>query len=247
VFSGINEEIGGKKYLRCHELQSIDLTDKPAANPDGLFSMKTIKYESGSAGKHAKDCMCEDCGKLEGRDKPKSLEECFAAITGLTELVTKLSERVATANIATSLAYKDAEGKVVQLSAADVVTQLQESKKLNEDARKTVENNERKAIITKLSAECRVVKNAETGIAYKLEELEKLELPFLKFAAANSQVLPTHARGAFTGTGGGPRKEFLGWDNKPLTGTALTEAALEEKGYGDLEKMLAAPVGSTIE
>lgn len=36
-FSGIEEEIGGEMFARCLELYSVDLVDRPAANPDGLF------------------------------------------------------------------------------------------------------------------------------------------------------------------------------------------------------------------
>ena len=37
-FSGVTEVIGDEKFARCQELQSIDLSDAPAANDGGLFS-----------------------------------------------------------------------------------------------------------------------------------------------------------------------------------------------------------------
>ena len=36
--SGEKQEIDGKSLLRCSELYSVDLVDRPAANPNGLFS-----------------------------------------------------------------------------------------------------------------------------------------------------------------------------------------------------------------
>lgn len=38
---GSSEEIDGKQYLRCDELNSVDLVDCPAANPTGLFRKLT--------------------------------------------------------------------------------------------------------------------------------------------------------------------------------------------------------------
>jgi hypothetical protein len=39
-FSGDLEEIGGLYYVRCMEIYSCDIVDMPAANPNGLFSVK---------------------------------------------------------------------------------------------------------------------------------------------------------------------------------------------------------------
>ncbi len=38
VFGGVDEEIDGLFFARCDDLQSVDLVDRPAANPSGLFS-----------------------------------------------------------------------------------------------------------------------------------------------------------------------------------------------------------------
>lgn len=234
VFCGVNETIDGKKFLRCHELQSIDLTDKPAANPDGLFSMsKEIKYESGTTGKHSKDCLCGEC---ESKGKDKSLSELSGEITSLAAIVAGLVKKLDATPATGALTAKD--GKTI--SADDILVRLEAADKFVADAKKSVEASERATVIGQLSAEGRVVMNPETNVAYKLEELQALPLPLLKFAAKNSQVIPTAAKGIFTSTGKGPDEKFLGHDGKPLTGSALTTASWEAD-YGDLEKMIAAP------
>lgn len=239
VFSGVNESIKGKDFLRCHELQSIDLTDKPAANPDGLFSMKSIKYESGESGKHAKDCMCGECGS-------KSMEELSTLVTGLAASVKELTDKMATANVATSLAFKDKEGKVVQLSAADLVTRLDQSAQFVADATKKLEASERSAVINRIQNESRVVLK-DDGIAYKLEELEKLDIAFLKFAAKNSPIIPTQAKLTYSGTGNPPKEIPKGADGKPLTGDALMTASLEAAGYDDIDKMIARATSKNMQ
>jgi hypothetical protein len=37
-FASVEEEIGGRKYVRISDLFSVDLVSRPAANPGGLFS-----------------------------------------------------------------------------------------------------------------------------------------------------------------------------------------------------------------
>ena len=238
VFCGVNETIGGKKFLRCHELQSIDLTDKPAANPDGLFSMsKEIKYETGTSGKHSKDCLCGEC---ETKGKEKSFAELSGEIASLAAIVTGLVKRLDAAPAVGALTAKDGKS----ISADDILVRLEAADKFVADAKKTVEASERATVIGQLSAEGRVVMNPETNVAYKLEELQKLDLPLLKFAAKNSPVLPTVAKSVFTSAGNGPDKTFVDASGKKLTGSALTSASWEAD-YGDLEKMITAPVGST--
>ena len=231
----------GKQYLRCHELQSIDLTGKPAANPDGLFSMnKEIKYESGTSGKHSKDCLCGEC---ESKGKEKSMEQISTEIANLASIVNGLVTKLDAKPVVGSLTAKDKDGKEIQLSATDIITRLDAADKFVADARKSVEDSQRREIIGQLSAQGRVVFNPETNVAYKLEELEKLDLPLLKFAARNSQVIPTQARAVFTATGK-ETQSLTGPDGKRLTGTALTTKAWEAD-YGNLDKMLEAPMGQT--
>lgn len=237
VFSGVNETIDGKKYLRCQELQSIDLTDKPAANPDGLFSMKTIKYASGDSGKHASDCMCDSC---EGKGKSKSMEELSNAIASLTATVTGLVTRMDSAPAAAALSYKDSKGATVQLSAQDLVTKLEQANQFAADAKKASETSERTAVIAKLQAEGRVIFK-DDGVAYKLEELQALNIALLKFAAKNSTVIPLTARATFTSTGALPSPNVLkDAAGKALTGEAETAAQWEANGYGSLAQMLAS-------
>ena len=255
-FRGVNEDIGGKPFLRCKEIQSIDLTTKPAAT-DGLFSMKTIKYESGDSGKHAKDCECSEC---ERREKDKKYEDLSAAVQSLTATVTKLSEKldaspakvtpapVVTQVSTTALEFTDAEGKVSKLEASDIFKRLEAADRFVAEAKKSVETTERTAVINKLIGEGRVVFK-DDGVAYKLEELQSLSLDFIKFAARNSQVLPTAAKATYSGTTSGPgndvpnfTKTVIGADGAkkvvPLVGDELTSAAWEAK-YGDIDKMVA--------
>ena len=238
VFSGVSEEKNGHKFARCSDLLSTDLSDNPAANPDGLFEQKPmskeIKYEAGDKGKHSKDCECDSCSKSMSSD------EIMQAFSALTTTVTALAAKVEAKPTIAALTAKD--GKT--LSADDIMVRLEAADKFVADARKSVETAERSSIIKQLSAEGRVI-YGEDNVAMKLEELEKMELPMLKFAARNSQIIPTIARSVFTGTGKGPQ-DHKGIDGKPLKGSELTSKAWESD-YGDLNKMLETPVGQTVQ
>ncbi len=241
-FKGTTKTIEGKKFLRCTSLNSTDLTDKPAAT-SGLFSMNDIKYEAGTSGKHAKDCKCSDCTR-DGK-----MEELAAGLKSLTELVGKLAEKATTVPTppaaSGSLEYRDKDGKTQQLSAEAIVARLEAADKLVTDAKAAVEKNERKTLVQAILREGRVVMNPDTGVAYKLEELEKLDVGYLKFAAKNAPVVPTQARLTYTSTGDGPmpttkftRKDKDGKD-VPLKGEELLAAEFET-AFPSLNAAIAA-------
>jgi hypothetical protein len=230
-FSGVSETINGEKFARCQELQSIDLTDTPAANPNGLFSAmsKEIKYKNGDSGEHHEDCMC---GKCSDNSKTKKMEASLESLTKAIEaLQAKLTamESVKPQPV-TALTFTKTDGATVQLSAQEIASAIGQI----ETFKKSAADAEKHGIIAKLQADCRVAMNpAIPGVAMKLEELEALDLPMLKFAAANAQVLPTQAKAVYKGDKPGDEKKKF----ENLKGDALVEAAFEEK-YGNLDKML---------
>lgn len=238
-FTGVSETKGNQKFARCQELNSIDLSDKPAANPDGLFSMKSIKYEAGDSGKHAKACECDDCGK----PKSMSAEEMATALSAIVKTVQTLADKVETLGkpaTVTVLSYKDKDGKEIQLSAEQIATQLSTSTQLAADSKKQADENARTMLIEQMGREGRVAKNPATKIAYKLDELRALPLENLQFAAANSPCLPLEAKAVYRGT-----EKKSPASNPNLKGTEKVIAALSEK-YDDLDILLATPVGQGV-
>ena len=237
-FKGTTKKIENKKFLRCTSLNSTDLTDKPAAT-SGLFSMNdTIKYEAGTSGKHAKDCDCAECKSSH------KFEELSSGLKALTELVGKLAEKVAPPAAAAApvasgaLEYTDKDGKTIKLSGQDIATRLEAADKMVADAKLSVEKTERAALVKSIVADGRVVFNPETNLAYKLEELEKLDSNFLRFAAKNSPVILAQARATYTQTGDGPTdpskftRKFTAKDGTtqqvPLKGEELLTAEFEQ-------------------
>jgi hypothetical protein len=237
VFSGGSEELENKKFARCEDLLSVDLTDKPAANPDGLFEskpMKNVKYENGKDGKHSKDCECSECAKS------MSSAELLEAFQTLSKTVTDLAGKINAAPTVAQLSYKDNEGKEVFLSAEQIATVLADVGNM----KKQVADGEKANIIRQLSNESRVIFK-DDGTAYKFEELEKLDIGILKFAAKNSQILPTVARAVFTGTGNGPdENKFtkIGKDGKVIQ---LEGTELMNKSYEGLTLEKAIRAGTT--
>ncbi len=249
VFKGTNEKIGGRDYLRCTALESTDLTDKPAAT-SGLFSMseKSIKYENGKDGGHAKDCQCAECESKSANHKMESLSADLKALTDLvTGLAEKMGKTAPAAPAVTALEYKDKEGKTIQLSAEAIVTRLEAADKAVADAKKSTEASERKSLIDGIVRDGRVILK-DDGVAYKFEELSGLPMDFLKFAAKNAPVIPTQARATYTGTTTPPdtTKKFTknvsdgkgGSKEIALAGEELAAAAWETK-YGDIDAMIA--------
>lgn len=239
-FTGVNEEKDGVKFARCEELNSVDLSDKPAANPDGLFSMKSIKYESGDKGKHAKDCDCDDCEK--SKSKSMSNEEISQSITTLTDLVTKLSAKVeasATASTAT-LSFKNDKGETVQLSAQEISTKLSEVTQLASATKTATETALKKSIIDGMDKDGRVPMNPKDGKAFTRVELEAMTVENLQFAAVNSPRVPLAELHKIRNE---TKKSTIAADVK---GSDRVQAALSAKGYDDIDELMAAPIGTTL-
>lgn len=238
-FSGKSEEKDGDKFARCEELQSVDLSDNPAANPTGLFStMKSIKYETGKSGKHASDCDCGECPSEKAMSTAPTNAELADSISKLTAtvtgLVTKLSVAPEVKPIA-SLTYKDATGKEVTLSGEEIATQLSAAAQVAADGKKVAEDTLRANLLSQMDAQGRVPMNPATSKAYTLSELNALPIQTLQFAAINSPTIPLQAKAIYRGT----EKPKL---DSSLKGSDRIFAALDEK-YGNLDVLLATPMG----
>lgn len=94
-----SEEIDGKQYLRCDELNSVDLVDRPAANPTGLFSEPTPVDST------TKGIMADD-NTLLSKIKSVFVETENVELNTATAKVTELAAKV-----------QDLEGKLVTLQA----------------------------------------------------------------------------------------------------------------------------------
>ena len=253
VYKGFS--IAGKALERAGKtvtkllLKTIDLVDIPS-NPSAYFTV--IKFDK--PGEYCTDPQC----KNHNESAVKKCAECVSKSeheknmsTELTQKVDSLADTVA--KLAKSIeSFKPAELPKVKIGDAElnlteafekVLGTVGDLKKRADEAVAAASSSERSQIIAKMSTEARVALK-DDGTAYKLEELEKMDIPLLKFAARNSQVLPTIAKSVFTSTGAGPEANLTGPDGKRLTGSTLTAKAWEAD-YGDLEKMLASPLGQT--
>ncbi len=266
AFSGVSEEKDGKKFARCEELQSIDLSDNPAANPDGLFTMKDEECElcgKGCKGGHSMDelqSMYDADGDDDGDKKKKmkqyaekhhgkklsekSKTKSMSAPTNeeLALSISELTKLVKTLSenrhSATSLSIVGDDGKTVELSAKDIQATLNQSKTLADEAKKNSDLIARQGIIRQMDTEGRVPMNPATKKAYTLAELNALPIETLQFAAINSPVIPLEAKAVYHG------------ESKPaidpkLKGSERIQAAWSEK-YSSLEQMLEQPITSTI-
>jgi hypothetical protein len=109
------EKIDGKEYLRCDELNSVDLVDRPAANPTGLFSEPV---DSPSKGNMA------DANTLLSKIKSVFVEtenvELSTATAKVTELAAKVQEfEKQVAAHAVTLAAKDKELSELKAAQSD--------------------------------------------------------------------------------------------------------------------------------
>lgn len=228
--------IGGKSIAKVGNkitellLRDISVVDAPC-NPESLFSI--IKFEK-SSDKHKEDCDCADCKK--SKTEKNMSAELITKVDSLAEMVTKLAATVETLSKAAPAAPPE-----LAKALADI-GDLQ--KRATESQARQIEL-ERSGIIAKMQTEGRVAMD-ENGVAIKPDELQKMELPLLKFAARNSQIIPLTAKAIYTGTGKGPGEILKGLDGKPITGTALTTAAWGQD-YSDLEKMMQTPFGQTVQ
>ena len=224
--------IGGKAIRKVGNkieeilLKEISVVDLPC-NSESVFNLIKFDKPAEKAKEKCKDdCDCADCKKSK---KEKSMDaEQIKKIDDLTALVGSLAKTVETLS------------KQTPPDISKLETTIGDLQKRADDAAKNLIEQERNSIVTKMANEGRVAMK-EDGTAYKSDELAKMDLPLLKFAARNAQVLPTVAKGIYTGTGVGPEEKNLtklGKDGKPvnLEGTELIVKAWE--GF-DLNKMIA--------
>jgi hypothetical protein len=130
---------------------------------------------------------------------------------------------------ATLAAIAGLQGTITKLTG-----EIGDLKKVAEDAKSAATDQQRKSILQKMEREGRCPMKP-AGVAYKLDELQKMDIPTLEILAINSPQIPIESIHLFKGDGkpGDPRLE-------KLTGTELMTAAWEAE-YGDLNKMLSIP------
>jgi len=90
-----NEKVNGQKCIRCHELGSVDLVDRPAANPNGLFDVPVDSSESGMA----------EANALLAKIKSVFVDTENADLAAANKQVTDLTAKVGT--LETQLGAKD--------------------------------------------------------------------------------------------------------------------------------------------
>jgi DNA topoisomerase VI subunit B len=157
-------------------------------------------------------------------------DELIQKVDTLTATVEALAKTVETLSKVAPVAPPD---------LTKVLTDIGDLQKFAAGATQAVENAERTTVITKMQLEGRVAFN-ENGVAYKTDELQKMDLTLLKFAARNSQVIPLVARATYTGSGTPPEGfQFKDAAGKELSADEILEKAWGTK-YGDINKMIAS-------
>jgi hypothetical protein len=232
------EKKDGKTYVRCEELHSVDLTEAPAANPNGLFESMSIKYKHGESGEHHESCECKEC-KMESRQKKMetTLETLTASIAVITTKLESVKPAATSPAPATFTVKKD--GKDVEVTAQQLFEAVEVTKKASETAAAAATSAARREVLEKMKREGRVAKNPETGIAYTVEQLEALPLETLKFAAVNSERIPLEAVAIFKGDQKGGKTI-----DPNLKGSDAIRAQLEAQGFGDINNVLGGLAGA---
>ena len=233
---GLSVDIAGqpeKNFVRCEELHSVDLTEAPAANPNGLFEeskrMSKIKYKQGEEGEHHESCDCKEC-VMESRSK--KMEADIAALTNLVKSTLE-AKATSTAGTATSDVFTvKKDGKDIEVTAQQLFEHVESTRAAAERAALEATNASRREILEKMKGEGRVAVNPKTKIAYKLEELEKLPIETLEFAAANAPRIPLEAVNIFKGDGKGATHV-----DPNLKGSDKVVAQLEAQGFTSVEAM----------
>lgn len=205
--------IGGKAIKKVGNkitellLKDISVVDIPC-NSECAFTV--IKFD---------DLKPQENEKTMSAELIQKFDSLADTVKGLAATVTALSSTVETLS-----KQKPAESPELAKALADI-GDLQKRAKETQDA---VVASERNAIIAKMDAEGRVAYN-ESGVAFKRDELEKMDLAMLKFAARNSAVIPTVAKAIYRGS----EAPKIPADVK---GSDRIQKAWESD-YGDLEEM----------
>ncbi|MDE2104972.1 MAG: hypothetical protein KGL39_47480 [Patescibacteria group bacterium] len=214
--------IDNEKHIRAawsYINQQCNQTGAPAGKISAIKSK--IRAAAKKHGIHIEDE--KETEKSMSAEALQKLDSLSQAVATLTEQLGKLNQ--------------------AQPDLAKLQSEIGDLQKRQTEAAEQLVKQERETIIFKMDSDGRVAFK-DDGTAYTHDDLMKMDLPLLKFAARNSTVLPTEARAVYKGGGAGPGKQFTGHDGKPLRGSELIEKAWENT-YGDLSKMLATPVGQT--
>lgn len=233
--------IGGKLLKREGNkivellLKEISVVDLPN-NPESFFSI--AKFDKPSESCNDKDCKThtelDEAGKKkkesdekEKLEKQKYMEqEALKKLESITASQESLAKTVeALAKTVETLAKAAPTIEKVQADLGDL------QKRATETQAALVES-QKSEVVSKMKSECRVAINPETGIAYKEEDLTKMDLATLKIVAANSSVLPNVAKAAYKGEG---KKN----ENEGLKGSDLVQKVWGEKFGNTLEEMKA--------
>lgn len=129
----------GKDFLRPTDIESVDLVDSPAANPNGLFSAKPAKQPTnkpmsaliakalGLAETASEPEVVAELSKRLDAAKPTDLTELTKQITGFTAKITELDQKAKDAaesarktEVAALVAEASRDGKVVPLTDAQL-------------------------------------------------------------------------------------------------------------------------------
>ena len=229
VYKGFS--IAGKSLARVGQtvtkliLKTIDLVDIPS-NPTAYFTV--IKFDK--PGDACNDPQCKN-------HTESAVEKCSICKSKLAKaelnqpMTTAELEKIANleATVEKLAATIETLSKVAPPDLTKFETAIGDLQKRADEAKAGVIAAERGAILSKMDTEGRVAFNPETGVAFTADELNKMDLPLLKFAAKNSPVIPTQARAIYKG------------ESKPKIDPALKGSALMEKAweadYGDLNTM----------
>ncbi len=157
-------------------LRELSLVDR-ACNPDCQFTVAKVDSTTN---------FMEHASKTD-------FDTLKNAVEGLITTVKNLADKPAPQ---LSLVAK-VDGKDVSFDGATIHGLIAKVDGLvveNAALKTAVVDNTRADVIAKMDKEGRNPINPDTGVAYKLDELQKLDLPTLKIVAANAPVVPLAGR-----------------------------------------------------
>jgi hypothetical protein len=228
--------VGGRALKRVGNriteilLKDASLVDIPC-NSECVFNI--IKFDAPGdrctdpACKNHHESAVEKCGYCKSEMEKSMSQETLKKIDDLTATVASLAktvEKMSTAQPVPTMV----DGKPVDI--AKVLTDVGDLQKRVQENDTQLANRERGSIIEKMDREGRVAFKPGIGIAYTAKELGELPMDILKFAAANSPVLPMEARAIYKG------EQKPGAIDPNLKGSDRVEKAWEAE-YGSLAQM----------
>lgn len=211
-------------------LRDISVVDIPC-NPESYFTI--IKFDKPMKKcKHCDEDMEKCGGKCSGAMDEKKKSEQIDTLAKTVDSLVKGFETFKTqfsTNTPPKVKIGDEE---MELGAAlnKVLGTVGDLQKKADEALKVAAESERGSIISKMQLEARVAMK-DDGTAYKADELHKMELPLLKFASRNAQILPTISKAIYSGVGEPDEAQFTKKDKDgkliPLIGSELIHKAYE--------------------